>query len=333
MTYKMYIGGYSSEDAGIYEVEFSPQENRFEILSTNNDSLNPVHIQVKDNYLFTANEIEEISRVSSFRINDDGALQLINRMDGSGHGTCDITVSDDIIYVANYGSGNIFSVVFEEDGSLSEVMSNMEHIGEEPRAHSTILSRDKKYLYEANLGLDRIFCYEVYPEGILRALPSQHSIKLEDNEGPRHMTISRDGRYLFVINEYGNSIYSYAINSANGELTFIEKLVLVDDVECYAADIHSSIDGRYLYASLRGLNEIALIEVNEGKLKLLDTYSTGGKWPRSFRISDDNEYLFITNQHSNNVVALKVDQNDGTLGDPLAEVEIFRPTTVVTYNQ
>lgn len=330
MTYKMYIGGYSSEDAGIYEVQFRPQENKFEILSTNNDSLNPVHIQIKDNYLFSANEIDEVARVSSFKINPDGSLALINRIDGSGHGTCDITVSDDIIYAANYGSGNMFSVVFEEDGSLAEIMSSMEHIGEEPRSHSTILARNGNFLYEANLGLDRIFCYEVYPEGILRALPIQQSVKLDDNEGPRHMTISRDGQYLYVINEYGNSIYSYKINNDNGVLEFIEKIQLVDDVECYAADIHSSKDGMYLYASLRGLDEIALIKVDEGRLEKVETFATGGKWPRSFRISDDNEYMFITNQHSNNVVVLKIDQNNGHLSAPLAEIEIFRPTTVVT---
>lgn len=331
MKYNMYVGGYSSEEASLYNVHFDSELEKLEVVSNNNESLNPVHILIKDHILFSANELDGVARVSSFKIHEDGSLKLINRMDGKGYGTCDITISDNVLYAANYGSGNIFSVVFEDDGILKEVMSNVEHIGKEPRAHSTILSKNKKFLYEANLGLDKIYSYEVYPEGIIRNLPAQKSVSLNPYEGPRHMTISRDGHYLYVINEYGNSIYSYAIHEDNGTLTFVDKLQLVDDVECYSADLHFSRDDKYLYASLRGKDEIAQLFVEDGKMTLINTYSSGGKWPRSFKISDDNEYMFITNQQSNTLVVLKIDQNNGALSDPIGEVEIFRPTTVEIY--
>lgn len=331
MIIKMYVGAYSSEDASLYNVHFDSKTEELSVVSENNDSLNPVHILIKDDILFSANELDDVARVSSFRINQDGTLKLINRIDGKGYGTCDITISDNILYAANYGSGNIFSVVFEEDGLLSEFMSNMEHIGKEPRAHSTILSKNKKYLYEANLGLDKIFSYEVYPEGIIRNLPTQKSVSLNPYEGPRHMTISEDGKYLYVINEYGNSIYSYQLDEDSGKLSFVDKIQLVDDVECYSADIHFSKDQKYLYASLRGTDEIAQLKVNEGKMELIATYSSGGKWPRSFKISDDNKYMFITNQQSNTLVVLKIDQNNGALSNPIGEVSIFRPTTVEIY--
>ena len=140
--YNLYVSGYSNDHAGIYQVEFNPKEQEFEILSTNNESVNPIHILIQNNYLFTANEIPEVGRVSSFKIEKSGALRLVNRIDGPGSGTCDITIGDDVVYAANYGSGNIFTVPFEEDGNLIEVMSNMDHVGKEPRAHSTILSKD-----------------------------------------------------------------------------------------------------------------------------------------------------------------------------------------------
>lgn len=333
MIYNLYVSGYSSEYAGIYQIDFHPEKNSLDIISTNNESLNPVHILVKDDILFSANEIEEVARISSFKINADKSLKLINRIDGVGHQTCDISLNDNVVYGANYGSGNIFSVAFEDDGTLIEVMSNMEHIGKEPRAHSTILSKNQKYLYEANLGLDKIFIYEVYPEGILRALASQRSVKLADFEGPRHMSISQDGKYLYIVNEFGNSVYSYLIDEESGKLTFIDKINLVDDVECYAADIHFSKDERFIYVSLRGVDEIVQIKIDEGKMEIVSTSPSYGRWPRSFKISDDNEYMFITNQHSNNLVVLKIDQNDGTLSDVIAEVEIFSPTSVALYNK
>ena len=104
MIYKMYVGGYSSSIGSIYEVHFNSVSNDLKIVSINDESLNPIHILNKDNILFSANEIEEVARVSSFRINDDGSLKLINRLDGEGNGTCDITVSDDEIEACNCGS-------------------------------------------------------------------------------------------------------------------------------------------------------------------------------------------------------------------------------------
>ncbi len=331
MIYKMYVGGYSSEVGSIYEVHFNSVSNDLKIVSINDESLNPIHILNKDNILFSANEIEEVARVSSFRINDDGSLKLINRLDGEGNGTCDITVSDDVLYAANYGSGNIFSTVFEEDGTLSEIMSNINHSEDEPRAHSTILSKDKKYLYEANLGLDKIFIYEVYPEGIITVSKTMEFIELEHFEGPRHMSISGDGKYLYIISEYGNTVYSYEIDKSNGNLSFIEKLLLVDEVESYGADIHFSKDDKFLYASLRGPDLITQISLDKGHMEVVDMFDSGGSWPRSFKISDDNEYMFVANQKSNSLTVLKIDQNEGSLSKVISEIEIFRPTSIVIY--
>ncbi len=330
-SYKLYVSGYSNDYAGIYQVEFKPSENKFQVLSTNNESINPIHILIQDNLLFSANEIEGVGRVSSFKIEKSGALRLVNRIDGPGSETCDITIGDNVVYAANYGSGNIFSVPFESDGNLIEVMSNMEHVGEEPRAHSTILTKDGKHLYEANLGNDRIYHYEVYPEGIIRVSAFKASTKLDDFEGPRHMTIDSLGNYLYIVNEFGNSVYSYKINKENGDLEFIEKIRLVEEVESYAADIHFSLNEKYLYVSLRGSDEIALIEVEFGKMVFIEKFSTGGKWPRSFKVSADGKYLFVSNQNSNNITALEIDLNNGYLSEPVASLEINQPTSIATY--
>lgn len=330
-SYKLYVSGYSNDYAGIYQVEFNPKQQKFTVLSSNNESVNPIHILIQDNYLFSANEISEVARVSSFKIEKSGALRLVNRIDAPGFGTCDITIGDNVVYAANYGSGNIFSVPFEEDGNLIEVMTNMDHVGEEPRAHSTILSKNKKFLYEANLGNDRIYHYEIYPEGVIRKHSKKESTKLDDFEGPRHMTIDQEGKFLYIVNEFGNSVYSYAINNQNGVLTFVEKLRLIDEVESYAADIHFSLDESYLYASIRGTDEIVLIKVDEGKMEIVDKFDSGGKSPRAFKISPDGKYLFVANQISNNISAFKINLNDGSLSEEVASLEIFKPTSIATH--
>ena len=208
----------------------------------------------------------------------------------------------------------------------------MDHVGQEPRAHSTILSKNGKFLYEANLGLDRIFHYEVYPEGILRTHSVKTSTKMDDFEGPRHMTIDAEGKYLYVVNEFGNSVYAYVINNETGLLTFIEKIRLIEEVESYAADIHFSLDQKYLYVSLRGSDEIIQLKLDEGRMEIVSRTSSGGLWPRSFKISPDGKYMFVTNQNSSNLSVLEINLNDGSLSAPVASLEIFKPTSVVTYS-
>lgn len=329
--YNLYVSGYSDQHAGIYQVVFDAKNNSFEILSSNNESINPIHIIIKDDFLFSANEIKDIGRVSSFKIEKSGALRLVNRIDGPGSETCDISVGDNVVYAANYGSGNIFSIPFEKDGNLIEIMTNMDHVGSEPRAHSTILSKNKKFLYEANLGNDRIYHYEVFFEGVIRTHSKKESTKLDDFEGPRHMTIDSSGKYLYIVTEFGNSVYAYEIDEESGILTLVDKIRLIEEVESYAADIHFSKDEKYLYASLRGADEIVQIKVKDGKLKVVDKFYAGGKSPRSFKISDDGKYMFIANQGSNKVSVLKIDQHDGSLSEELSSLDVFSPTSIATY--
>ena len=66
-------------------------------------------------------------------------------------------------------------------------------------------------------------------------------------------------------------------------------------------------------------------------MTIVEKYPSGGKWPRSFTITDDSKYMIVTNQYSDTVSVLEINQNTGALSAPVAEVEIFRPTTVAIY--
>ena len=73
------------------------------------------------------------------------------------------------------------------------------------------------------------------------------------------------------------------------------------------ADIHISSDGKFVYASNRGHNSIAIFEVNvnNGSLKIIGHESTKGDTPRNFSLSPDGDFLLVANQLTNNIVAFK----------------------------
>ncbi len=73
--------------------------------------------------------------------------------------------------------------------------------------------------------------------------------------------------------------------------------------------------GKFLYASNRGLDTIAVFSINskKGTLMLLAEVPTLGKTPRGFSIDPTGRYLFVANQDSDNVVQFRINPTTGLL--------------------
>ncbi len=94
-----------------------------------------------------------------------------------------------------------------------------------------------------------------------------------------------------------------------------------------AADIHTSPDGRFLYASNRGeANEIVIYAVEkDGKLKFAGRQSTLGSTPRNFAIDPSGNYLLAANQNSDEIVIFKRDQKTGLLTPSGNKIAVSMP--------
>ena len=79
--------------------------------------------------------------------------------------------------------------------------------------------------------------------------------------------------------------------------------------------------GRFLYASNRGHDSIAVyrIDGSSGKLNPVGHESTGGKTPRNFTIDPSGTFLFAANQDTDNIVHFRIDDRTGGL-TPTGEV-------------
>ena len=72
-----------------------------------------------------------------------------------------------------------------------------------------------------------------------------------------------------------------------------------------------SQDGCYLYASVRGVDRIYVVDVET--LTTIQVISSGGKHPRDIVLSPNDDYLFAANKDSDNLVVFKRHQSDGQL--------------------
>ncbi|MNR44395.1 6-phosphogluconolactonase [compost metagenome] len=98
----------------------------------------------------------------------------------------------------------------------------------------------------------------------------------------------------------------------------------------YCADIHLSRDGRFLYASNRGHDSVAVygVDRDSGELSVAGWQATRGQTPRNFALSPQDEFLLAANQNSNSVVVFRRDAETGMLHETGQTAAVSRPVCV-----
>ena len=132
------------------------------------------------------------------------------------------------------------------------------------------------------------------------------------------MVFGRDGKFLYVITELTSSVLTYAYDAKNGGLRQIGMIsTLSKDFSGtnYGAEIEVHPSGKFLYASNRGDDSIAVFSVDSetGALKLIEVVPTKGKRPRNFALDPTGSWLLVANQESDNIVVFRVDGATGRL--------------------
>jgi len=96
------------------------------------------------------------------------------------------------------------------------------------------------------------------------------------------------------------------------------------------AEIQMYPSGKFLYASNRGSDTIAVFAVDssKGTLTPIEYTPTQGKIPRSFGIDPTGKFLFAENQKSDNVVVFAIDAKTGHLTPTGKVLDVGSPVCV-----
>jgi hypothetical protein len=133
--------------------------------------------------------------------------------------------------------------------------------------------------------------------------------KVPSGYGVRHLVFSKDGKYIYAVNELVPSISVFSWQ--NGGAKLIQTVGLsCKNQKASGAAIRLSENGKYLYVSLREENTICVFEVEREKLTLLQKIPCGGDSPRDFILF--KEFLICCNEKSGDVVVFKINP-DGFL--------------------
>jgi 6-phosphogluconolactonase len=241
------------------------------------------------------------------------------------------------LFGASYG-GNLVSVnAIGEQGAVAPVPLQVLHIGR--NAHSVRIDASNRFLFVPTLGSDEVFQFLFDARSGRLTSNTPAVVLLKAGSGPRHFVFSRDNRFVYVLNELTGAVSSFALDNASGllsELSSVSGLPpdsgLVPgaprgpvgapggppprnaDNDAWAADIHATPDGRFLYVSERTHSTLSVLSVDQasGKLTYLGSTPTE-KQPRGFAIDPRGQYLVASGELSDRISVYAIDQASGAL--------------------
>jgi 6-phosphogluconolactonase len=291
-------------------------------------------------YVVAVNEIdtnEGNGTVESYQVEGDKLKKISGSSSGGAH-PCHIAINDiGQVTVANYTGGNVGLLNISKNGTLSDLLDVHQHEGkgshkrqEAPHAHSSRFRPDGRGVVSADLGSNELWFSEIENN---KFIPQEESkLAMRPGAGPRHIDFHPNGKFLYVLNELENTIGLVHLQKGGSYILGDTYSMLPDGFTDFSkgADIHISTDGRFLYASNRGHNSIAIFKVNilDGSLFLKGTESTRGDSPRNFQLALDDKYLVVANQKSDNIVCFKRDNETGKL-TYVSEVDASAPVCLL----
>jgi 6-phosphogluconolactonase len=216
---------------------------------------------------------------------------------------------------ASYGGNKITVNPIGADGIVQPAQQIM---ATQPNAHCILPDPSNRYVLHTSLGGDLVY-QEKFDAKTGQLTPNDPpSVSVKAKAGARHLVFSPSGKFVYLINELDASIYVFPWDAKTGtlnkEVQVTTSLPGGFEGKPWAADIHLTPDGKFLYASERTTSTLAAFSVDPrtGLLTPIDSYPTE-KQPRGFNIDPTGRYLLSVGQLSNSMTSYAIDQASGKL--------------------
>jgi 6-phosphogluconolactonase len=296
-------------------------------------ALNPSFVTLSPDKrcLYAVNEITgdkgPHGTVSAFAIDfASGHLTYLNQQSTHGLAPCYASVEPAGRYclVANYETGSLCVLPIQSDGSLGEATDVVQFSGsgpnperqEGPHAHMVLPSPDGRFILAVDLGTDRLMAFRLDPERGALSPAEPPWAKLPPGAGPRHLAFHPQQPLAYVISELASAVT--VLRYAQGAFEAVQTISTLPDGftgQNLGAEIKVAPSGRFVYASNRGHDSLAIYAVDQasGQLSLVGHESTQGVGPRDFTIDPSGALLLAANQDTDTVVTFWIDPDSGTL--------------------
>ena len=343
--YVAYVSSYTTqakENFGIRIYDVDMENGRFlekDRVAISNSSY--VTISHNGKFLYSITDFG----VESYSIDAEGELTFLNQagINGMRGSYLSTDYTDSWLFVAGYHDGKITVLSLDPGtGAIGQIADEVWHRGMgsvadrnfRPHVQCVKMTRDNRFLCAADLGLDHTSVYSLNPAtGKLRQVDVIHGA-LES--APRHVKFSKDGEYVYIVNEMKCTIdvFRYTLKKNEPDFERIQTVSTLNDyhsADAAASALKLSMDFRYLISSNAGDNSAVIfsIDPDTGMLTKILCLPISGDYPKDVTLFPDNRHLVSLNHQSNTMTFFNADLEKGLIIMNGKEIKVDRPNCVI----
>ncbi|HUQ76603.1 MAG TPA: beta-propeller fold lactonase family protein [Burkholderiales bacterium] len=241
------------------------------------------------------------------------------------------------LFGASYGAGLVSVNPVAADGKVGDPRQT---IPTARNAHSIRTDNTNRYVFVPHLGTDQVFQFLFDEKRGRLSANTPPVLQLKQGTGPRHIVVSSDNRFVYLLNELTAEVTTLALDAKAGTLSVASTAVALPPEhklspgmprgavgtpganqaprdttnDIWASDLHLTPNGKFLYAAERTSNSIAGFSVDgsTGKLTYISSTPTE-KQPRGFAIDPSSRFLVASGEKSETVSSYAIDPSSGAL--------------------
>jgi 6-phosphogluconolactonase len=218
---------------------------------------------------------------------------------------------------AAYGDSVVAVSPIGEDGI---VQSAIQVLATPPNAHSIQSDPSNRFAFAASLGGGVVMQYRFDVSTGQLVANEQPSVAPHPKASPRHFAFHPNGHTVHLVNELDAKIDVLEFDPTTGRLSAATPPLTFDALPPgtqgapWAADIHVSPDGKFLFTSERRSSTLASwrIDAGNGALELIGHVPTETQ-PRGFRLTPDGRYAVVVGELSDALSVHAIDPETGAL--------------------
>jgi 6-phosphogluconolactonase (cycloisomerase 2 family) len=345
-----YVGSFTTPQRGargdginVYRVD--PASGGWTHVQLVSDLINPSFLTIDraQRHLYSVHA--DLTEVSAFAIDPaSGRLSFLNRqsMDGKNPVHLAIDPSGKFLVTANYTGGTVAVLSIQPDGSLGGHTDSVALKGKagphktdqtSSHPHDAPFDPTGRFIVVPDKGLDRVFVFKL-DTGTGKLIENDPpSVATRSGAGPRHVAFHPSLPIAYVVNELDSTVVTYRWDHDRGTLAPLQDVSALPTSftgNSTCAEIAVAPSGRFVYASNRGHDSIAIFAVDKtGLLTPIAWEPTGGSTPRHFALDPTARFLYAENEQGDTVVTFRVDPASGKLALTGRIIKVASPVCVV----
>lgn len=321
---------YSDKSQGVYRFSFDPDSGKLTEPELFYKAPGAKWISLNGSSMVIPIETEEGAGSCFLELKASG-VKMREEILKEQQTPCYILQDGDYVYTANYHDGTVMAYRLEEGKpTLAKRIDNGSGAG----CHQILLH--EMYLMVPCLKQNRIRLFDKAND-----FAPAGEITFPDGSGPRHGVFNREHTRFYLVSEWSNELFVFSV--CGREFTLKQVMSVLPDEENgesvrffsgengkaaagepakgteksaespAGAAIRLTKEEKFLYISVRGLNQIAVFDVGGDRVRAIQHVPSGGDHPRDFILSRDERFVLAAHRFEGGIVSMERDAKSGLI--------------------